>query len=125
MKSMTRRVAEFCRRPNGAICSEIEEQFDISRDEARSIMRSIRVGGMYECTETREKNKIRVRVSRIAEKTGRQRVAVIAKNIITGEEHKFDSLADADAIGGFYQQSIRRCLSGEKSSYAGYYWKRA
>lgn len=124
MKSMAMRVAEFCRRPGGAISNEVAEQFDISQDEAKSIMRSIRKSAMYSTVESKDKHRIRVRVTEIRKRQYGQ-VAIAAKNIITGDELKFESITEADAAGGFCQSSIRKCLNGVQSSHAGYYWKRA
>lgn len=124
MKSLTHRVAEFCKRPNGAIGNEVAEHFNIDQDEARAIMKTIRKSAMYSVVETKDKHRIRIRVTEIRKPT-RHRVAVIAKNIITGDEHRFESLSDADMNGGFDQRAIRDCLNGKQSSHAGYYWKRA
>ena len=124
MKSLTQRVAEFCKRPGGAIGNEIAEHFNIDIQDAKSTLRSIRKSAMYSVVETKDKHRIRIRVTEIR-KPARHRVAVIAKNIITGDEHRFESLAEADMVGGFDQRAIRDCLNGKQSSHAGYYWKRA
>lgn len=124
MKSMTLRVAEFCKRPGGAIGNEIAEHFNLDQDEARAIMKTIRKSAMYAVVETKDKHRIRIRVTEIRKPT-RHRVAVIAKNIITGDEHRFESLAEADMVGGFDQRAIRDCVNGKQSSHAGHYWKRA
>ena len=124
MKSLTQRVAEFCKRPGGAIGNEVAEHFNIDQDEARAIMKTIRKSAMYSVVETKDKHRIRIRVTEIR-KTTRHTVAVIAKNIITGDEYRFESLAEADMVGGFDQRAIRDCVNGKQSSHAGYYWKRA
>ena len=124
MKSMTLRVAEFCSRKSGAISSEVAEHFNISLEEARCTIRTIRKSSMYTVIENKSGRSIRVTVVAINKKA-RKRVPVVAKNIITGDEYTFESLADAEMRGGFYQASISRCLNGEQSSHAGYYWKRA
>ncbi|MGL4753632.1 MAG: hypothetical protein ACRCXB_14725 [Aeromonadaceae bacterium] len=124
MKSLTQRVAEFCKRPNGAISSEVAENFGISQSDARGIMKTIRKSERYSIVETKDKHRIRVHVTSIR-KHMRHAVAVVAKNIITGDEYRFESIAEADSSGGFCQRSIRNCLGGKQSSHAGYYWKRA
>ena len=124
MKSMTQRVAEFCRRPNGAVSSEVAEHFNIHDSEARYLLRTIRKAARYSTVETADANRIRVRVTGI-KKIVRHVVPVIAKNITTGEEYKFESVADAEIRGGFCASSIRKCLTGDRHKHAGYYWKRA
>lgn len=124
MKSLTRRVAEFCKRPNGATGNEIAEHFNISAEEAKYAMRTIRKGDRYKHTECKDGHRTRIRVIEI-KKAVYHCTPVIAKNIITGDEHKFESLGDADSRGGFTAASIRKCLRGEQSSYAGHYWRRA
>lgn len=124
MKSLTRRVAEFCRRPNGATSSEVAEHFDIDMQDAKAVMRTIRKAVMYSTTETKEANRIRVRVAEI-KGSAHKRVPVIAKNIITGEECNFESISEAEDKGGFCASAIRKCLRGAHYSHGGYYWKRA
>lgn len=124
MKSLTLRAAEFCRRANGATGNEIAERFNISDEEAKYIVRTIRKAARYSVIESKDGHRTRIHVTEIR-KAAYHCTPVIAKNIITGDEHKFESLVDADARGGFCAGSIRKCLRGEQSSYAGHYWKRA
>ena len=124
MKSLTQRVAEFCKRPGGATGSEIAEHFNISAEDAKSMVWTIRKAAMYSVDEGMDGHRIRIRVTEIRKPT-RKSVAVIAKNIITGEEYRFESLAEAESRGGFCRDSIRRCLSGKQHTHAGYYWKLA
>jgi len=124
MKSLTQQVAEFCRRPNGATGAEIAEHFGISAEEAKYTVRTIRKADRYESTECMDGHRVRIRVTEI-KKAFYHRTPVVAKDIATSTEHKFESLTDADLRGGFCQGSIRKCLRGEQSSYAGHYWKKA
>lgn len=125
MKSMTQKVAEFCMNGNGATRRDIANRFNIDPETAHGAMRAVMTGGRYEKTQTKEGNKIRLKVTKIRDSHEGAMVAVVAKNIISGEEIRFKSLVDADVIGGFSPCNIRKCINGVQSSHAGYYWKRA
>lgn len=52
-------------------------------------------------------------------------VPVIGENTKTGEIIRFDSMADAQRIGGYDVSMISRCCAGARKTYRGYRWRKA
>lgn len=49
---------------------------------------------------------------------------VIGTNVVTGEEIRFESIADAEQHG-FKRANIQKCISGLRKKHGGHYWRAA
>lgn len=52
----------------------------------------------------------------------RRKKPLIAINILTGEEKRYESTLDATK-DGFSQQSVSKCCNGKLKTYKGYFWR--
>ncbi|HGY1008128.1 TPA: hypothetical protein ACNUUR_000689 [Aeromonas salmonicida] len=128
--SIVQDVAEWVHtRVEGALCGDVATEFAITAIKASMVMSQIH-------RESRFTTRVEHSCILDANGKGRNTRRLYVDAVQTPQWHKtpvigtagdqvvrFDSITDAETIGGFVRVSITRCLAGQQEKHGGYHWQ--
>ena len=131
--SIAQDVAEWINaRPDGAISADVAKQFSMTVSRASVLLSQIhrekrfttRVEHLCLRNDNGKGRHTRRLFVDLVQAPQWHKTPVIGENEDKSQVVRFDSVTDADRIGGFCRHSITLCLNGTQDKHGGYRWIR-